>query len=281
MLRESSSSPRADAMLLLEHALARPRSWMAAYGEELVSTDAAAAFRSSCEQRNAGMPAAYIVGSVGFYGREFGVNPSVLVPRPETEHLVDEAIAFLRKRDDAGKAVLDVGAGSGALACTIAAETGAELYGTDVSAAAIEIATENARRLGVAARCSFHQGDLTEPVGGRRFDLVVANLPYIPTADLPQPPDPVSFEPRVALDGGPDGLSVYRRLLPPLPQLLNPNAMVLVEAAPPTIAGLANLVRAALPNFAISVHNDYAGLARYVKAERSRTAEVSSGEQPK
>lgn len=269
-LRGCSSSPRADALLLLEHALARTRSWIVAYGDAIVSSQAAAKFRTSCERRRAGMPAAYILNSAGFYGREFVVNRSVLIPRPESEHLVDEAIASLRDRSE--PAALDVGTGCGQLACTIAAEINAGVTGTDVSPRAIEVAAENARRLGVAERCSFYQGDLAEPVAGRRFDLVVANLPYIPTADLPQPPDPVSFEPREALDGGPDGLSLYRRLLPQLPRLLNANAIVLLEAAPPTIQGLYDIVRSSLPEFAISVCRDYAGLARYVRAKGSDAA---------
>jgi release factor glutamine methyltransferase len=263
LLRESSASCRADALLLLEHALGRKRGWIAAHGEAILSPEDASRFRSFCARRTAGMPAAYILRSVGFYGREFALDEGVLIPRPETEHLVDEAVAFARGRPCR---VLDVGTGSGAIACSIAAETQAEVHATDVSAAAVRAASENARRLGVASRCFVHQGDLLEPVKDRRFDLVVANLPYIPTADLPRPPSPVSFEPRSALDGGADGLVLYRRLLAALPPLLEPGAMLLLEAAPPTMPALAAIVREALARFTVEVCYDYAGLERYVKA---------------
>jgi release factor glutamine methyltransferase len=264
LLRHSSDSPRADALLLLEHALAQKPAWVVAHGDAIVPLEAGAAFRSSCDRRKTGVPAAYILNSAGFYGREFIVNESVLIPRPETEHLIDEAVAFL----PTGPCdVLDVGTGSGAIACTIAAETRARVSATDVCGSALEIAAENARRLGVTSRCSFHRGDLTGPLRGRGFELVVANLPYIPTAELPEPPDPVSFEPRTALDGGQDGLQLYRRLLPQLPSLLNSNAMVLLEAAPPTIPGLLAIVRSSLPKFTTGVCKDYAGLPRYIKAK--------------
>lgn len=218
--------------------------------------------RALCNRRAAGVPVAYLLGVAEFYGREFVVNEGVLVPRPESEHLVDEALRFIR----GAMRVLDVGTGCGAIACTIAAETSATIEATDISRRAIEIANENACRLGVDGRCRFHHGDLAEPVRDYRFDVIIANLPYIPTAVLPKAPDPASFEPRESLDGGPDGLTLYRRLLSQLPPLLNPGALVLLEAAPPTIDKLATIVRSTFPHFTISVVPDYAGLARYVKA---------------
>jgi release factor glutamine methyltransferase len=258
----SSSSPRADALLLLAYTLRRERAWILANGEAPVAEDDARNFVALCARRNAGEPIAYILGTAGFYGRDFLVNRSVLIPRPETEHLVEEALRFI-----AGPMrVLDVGVGCGAIACSIAAETQALVDGTDLSPAAIELATENARRLSVFDRCSFQAGDLAKPFAGKRFDVILANLPYIPTADLPQPPDPVSFEPLEALDGGSDGLAVYRRLLPELPALLNGPSLVLLEGAPPTIGTLTEMVRAAFPSATVSIVADYAGLARCVKA---------------
>ncbi|HEV3092837.1 MAG TPA: peptide chain release factor N(5)-glutamine methyltransferase [Candidatus Cybelea sp.] len=260
LLRECSEAPRADAMLLLERALGRSRSWIVAYGETELALPDAQTYDRLCERRRTGVPAAYILGSAGFYGNEFLVNESVLVPRPETEHLVDEAREFV---GDRALAVLDVGTGSGAIACSIARATPAVVDATDLSAAALVVAGENAARLGVADRCRFHLGDLVEPVAGRRFDVVVANLPYVPRADVPKAPHPVAFEPRVAVDGGADGLCLYRRLLKALPAL-HPS-LVLLEAAPPTIEELAALVRAAFPTSAIEIREDYAGLARYLK----------------
>jgi release factor glutamine methyltransferase len=263
-LRERESA-RADALLLLEHALGRSRAWIAAHGETALSPGPASTFRALCEQRDSGIPSAYLVGSAGFYGREFLVDERVMIPRPETEHLVDEALAFI---GDAAAAVLDVGTGSGAIACTIAARTNSRVDATDISIAALEVATTNALRLEVTDRCRFHHGDLAEPVKHASFDLVLANLPYIPTRDVPERPNPIAFEPRVALDGGADGLVYYRRLLADLSAMLNARALVLLEAAPPTIGGLSELARSSLPGFAISVHRDYAGLDRYVRAGR-------------
>lgn len=262
-LVDHSGSPRTDAALLLAHVLGRGREWIVAHGDVVPSAGQVEALRRLCERRAAGVPLPYLLGTAHFYGREFIVNESVLVPRPETEHLVDEALGFIR----GPMRVLDVGTGCGAIACTIAAETEACVAATDISRAAIDTASENACRLGVADRCRFYYGDLAEPLcDRRRFDVVIANLPYIPTADLPQLPDPASYEPRAALDGGPDGLAMYRRVLAQVPRLLNERALILLEAAPPTISSLAALVRSALPNFVVEGRKDYAGMPRYIKA---------------
>jgi release factor glutamine methyltransferase len=266
LLERSSRSPRADALLLLERVLERPRSWIVAHGGDSSRAGDAAQFFALCERRAAGRPLAYVLGSAGFYGREFVVDESVLVPRPETEHLVDDAIAFIREMPrEQVPAVLDLGTGSGAIACTIAAETRALVDAVDASPAALGVARENARRLNVAGRCRFIFGDLTAPVSAERYDVVIANLPYVPTNDIPNRPDPLSFEPRLALDGGRDGLAIYGRLLPRMREILNPRALVLLEAAPPTIAALSQLAATALKDFVIEVRSDYAGMERYVR----------------
>jgi release factor glutamine methyltransferase len=262
LLHDSSDSPRADALLLLAHALRRGREWVVAHSDATPSLEEAETFQRLSAQRSRGVPIAYLLGSAGFYGREFLVNDKVLVPRPETEHLVDEALRFIGDRP---LRVLDVGTGSGAIACTIAAETHAIVCGTDISSSAVAIADENARRLGVADRCRFYVGDLAEPVRTQRFDLVVANLPYVPTAEISGKPDPVAYEPREALDGGPDGLALYCMLVGTLTPLLNLNALILLEAAPSTIPGLAAIAKSALPHCTIFVGRDYAGLDRFLK----------------
>jgi release factor glutamine methyltransferase len=265
-LADSSESARADVLLLLAHVLERTREWIVAHDDEMLSDERLARFCDSCERRSKGAPVAYLLGAAGFYGREFFVNESVLVPRPETEHLIDEVLRFIRGRSGAALRVLDVGTGCGAIACTIAAQTQAIVDGTDVSAAAVAIANENARHLDVAERCRFYHGDLAVPVAHKRYDVVVANLPYVPTSDLPTLPNPAAYEPRAALDGGPDGLTLYRRLLAHIPLLLKPDAMLLCEAAPATIEGLTSMVQTTLPRFAITVGHDYAGLTRFLRA---------------
>jgi len=272
LLSDSSESARADAQLLLAHALGRSREWAVAHPEALLPAEEARGFTALCERRRAGVPIAYLLGSAGFCGREFLVDESVLVPRPETEHLVEEAIEFIRERTyprEGVPKVLDVGTGCGVIACTIVSETNATVDATDVSNGALTLAIENARRLGVSERCRFYRGDLVEPVRGNRYDVVIANLPYVPSADLSQPPEPASFEPRLAMDGGPDGLELYRRLLSEIENLLNEEALLLLEAAPPTIESLRVLTQGALRNFVISVGHDYAGLPRYIKATGS------------
>lgn len=262
-LRECSAAPRTDALTLLEATLRQSRAWIAAFGEHPMSEVDVAAFERLCERRASGIPTAYLLGSVGFYGHEFLVDERVLVPRPESEHLVDEAIAFLGERE---ADVLDVGTGSGAIACSIAAATRATVYATDISRDALAVANDNVRRFGMEGRCNLAHGDLLKPFAGRRFDVVVANLPYVPTCDVPQAPNPVAFEPRIAVDGGPDGLAIYRRLIDELPKALKPGALVLLEAAPPTVNALRQLIRKGLPAATVEVCRDYAGLERYVKA---------------
>jgi release factor glutamine methyltransferase len=270
-LAKNGEAPRSDAILLLAHVLGRDRAWVVAHGETFLSKPQSEKFSALCDLRARGTPLAYILGFAGFYGREFAVNEHVLVPRPETEHLIDEALAFIKTRvnPDLPKqfvTALDVGVGSGAIACTIAAEN-ANVFveGTDTSSAALKVAQHNARRLNVIARCRFHYGSLAMPVGDRAFDVVLANLPYVPSADVPRPPDPAGYEPRGALDGGHDGLEAYRSFLPAAPALLKPGGLLLLEAAPPVIDGLARLVAEAFPRVDFEIAEDYAGLARYVK----------------
>jgi len=266
-------SARADAQILLAFELGRERAWLAGHGEAFLSRAQADKFFEHCEKRAAGVPVAYITGFAGFYGREFAVNEHVLIPRPETELLVEDALTHLRAAiaNSVVQApvltVFEAGVGSGAIACTIAAEIPhAALDATDVSASALEIAKYNARRLNVQSRCTFAIADVVKAYPPRRYHVVVANLPYIPTGALPRKPDPAGFEPRAALDGGPDGLQQYRKLLGRLPHMVRAGTLVLLEAAPPTIGTLAALTQAALPGAAVEIRSDYAGLERYVAA---------------
>jgi release factor glutamine methyltransferase len=257
--------------------LKRERAFLIAHPEYELSPPQLREFEGCVQRRSNGEPVAYITGSAWFYGREFLVDYRVLVPRPETEHLVDAALDHLRKYDR--PLVLDVGTGSGAIGCTIAAELpNAVVYASDKDAAALEVARENAKRLGLAVEeCpqmlsaptlviarSAALGATEPNDASLRFDAIIANLPYIPTAELPKAPDPASFEPKQALDGGSDGLREYRELLPILPSRLHPGAIVLLEAAPPTIRALERLARDAFPRKKVTTASDYAGLERYV-----------------
>lgn len=265
-LESVGGSGRLDALLLLEHVTGASRASFIVDDERVLSAAEEVAFAHAVERRSSGMPIPYITKNAGFFGKLFAVDERVLVPRPETEHLVEAALDDLRKRGRAEPRVADIGTGSGAIAISIAANMpGAWVFGTDISRAAIAVARGNAARNNVFQECTFLHGDLAAPLA--RFaplDCVIANLPYVPTAEIAAAPDPVSFEPRLALDGGADGNDLYRRLLAQLPALLAERAFVLFEAAPATIEPLAALVRAAFPSAQTRVHADYANLGRYI-----------------
>jgi len=269
----ASDSARADASRLLEATLQRDAGWLLANDAALLEPDVAGRFDAAVARRMAGEPVAYIVGHAGFYGRRFAVTSAVLVPRPETEELAERAIAFLRTRGDAEPAFLDVGTGSGALAITLACELpAARGVANDLSSAALAVAARNAAALGVAGRLTFVEGDLLGPPAVAQaapFACIVANLPYVPTAQLSPAPDPTSFEPRLALDGGTDGLALYRRLFARAPQLLAAGGALFAEAGPPTATLLAALAAQAFgPDALVRIHRDYGGRERIVEAVR-------------
>ncbi len=263
-LRAAGGITPGEIEQLLANVTGRNGAWLRAYGETALSDKMETTVREFAARRIAGEPLPYIVGSCGFHGHTFLVDNRVLVPRPETEHLVDEALVFLKDREY-GR-VLDVGTGSGAIACSILAENRtATAEALDVSADALLVAMANAHRLGVELRLSFFFGDVSLPVLRPFYDAIVANLPYVPTKDIARSPDPVSFEPRLALDGGPDGLDHYRRFVKHAPRLLAMDGLCLMEAAPPVISGLEWLACAAWPDAQVSVEADYGGRPRYVK----------------
>ncbi|HET9030155.1 MAG TPA: peptide chain release factor N(5)-glutamine methyltransferase [Candidatus Aquilonibacter sp.] len=264
-LRRDTGLEPSEIEQLVANVTGRPVAWLRAYGETELSDRMEATLREYVARRASGEPFAYIVGTAGFHGHTFLVDNRVLVPRPETEHLVDEALEFLKDREHAR--VLDVGTGSGAIACSILAETHKDIHvdAIDTSADALMVAMNNAHRLGVELRLSFFFGDASTPALRPFFNVIVANLPYVPTRDIAESPDPVSFEPRVALDGGADGLDQYRRLLKQVPRLLALDGLLLMEAAPPNIFELEALARTAFPEGETSIGTDYGGRARYVK----------------
>lgn len=265
-LRSATPTPSLDAQLLLAHAAQRDRAWLLGHARDTVDEQLEVRFASLIRRRAGGEPVAYIMGSAGFFGREFIVTPDVLVPRPETEHLVEGACSAVRSQRKTVARVADIGTGSGAIAVTLALELpGVHVYATDISAGALAVAGENAARFGAADRVTFLEGDLATPLAPYGpFTCVVANLPYVRSADVPVMPHPVGFEPRVAVDGGADGLVLYGRLLAQLPPLLAPGASCFFEAAPDTIEPLAALVERELPRAHLEIGEDYGGLERFV-----------------
>jgi release factor glutamine methyltransferase len=228
-----SASPRLDAELLAARALDIGRLDIYLQFDRPLEEHQLEAIRALVRRRAGGEPIAHITGEREFYGRGFAVTPEVLIPRPETETLVTLALAEARARatDGEGLRLLDVGTGSGCIAVTLALELpGARLVASDVSAAALEVARQNAARHGVVGRIELLLGSWCAPVAGRCFDLVVANPPYIPSEELAGlAPDVRDHEPGQALDGGADGMTAYRGLLPSVAPILAPGGWVGLE----------------------------------------------------
>jgi release factor glutamine methyltransferase len=215
---------RRDAETLLLHVISEDApdvnlAWLIAHGYETLPARANSVFRAWVERRRAGEPIQYITGEAEFYGLSFKVNRAVLIPRPETEHLVEKVIEIaggLEKQRIAKQRIADVGTGSGAIAVALARKLPAtRIQATEISAAALAIAQGNAEQNGVANRVAFHKGDLLKPVAGKLFDFVVSNPPYVPERDRDSLSVEVrDYEPAQALFAGVDGLAVYRRLIP-------------------------------------------------------------------
>jgi release factor glutamine methyltransferase len=220
-------SPRSEARLLLAHAMGVSR-------EDVISgarpDDAALArFRAAIERRSAREPFAYIVGRREFFSLDFAVGPGGLIPRPESEMLIEEALRRFAHADKALR-VLDLGTGSGCLLLAFLAERPhAEGLGVDRSELALGFARRNAERLGLARRARFLRGDWGESLNAR-FDLIFVNPPYVKSSDIPTlAPEVALHEPATALDGGNDGLATYRRIAPALRGFLSPSGCALVE----------------------------------------------------
>jgi release factor glutamine methyltransferase len=225
------AEPVLDAELLLRHVMAWDRAALLARGAALLSSDQAKRFLALVGEREARRPVQHLTGTQAFWGRDFLVTPDVLIPRPETEILVEVAMELLSGL--AAPVVVDVGTGSGCIALTIAAERpDVEVHGVDISHAALEVARTNARRLGLESRVLLFRGDLLSPVAhlAGSVHLVVSNPPYVHPADLPAlAPEVRDHEPRLALVPTPDASDLYRRLAAGTRRLLRAEGALAVE----------------------------------------------------
>ena len=273
-----SSSPRLDAELLAATALRMRRLDLYLQFDRPLEETQLTAIRELVRRRGDGEPVAHITGEREFYGRPFTVSADVLIPRPETETVVELTLRRARslQRDGEGVRIADIATGSGCIAISLAAELpGAKLTATDLSEAALEVAAGNVKRHHIGDRVELLRGSWCEPLQGREFDIVVANPPYIPSVELDGlARDVREREPALALDGGSDGLDAYRALLPSLATVLAPGGWGAVEVDIRAADAVAGLAREALgADLRTAVHDDLSGRPRVVTFERAQKAE--------
>lgn len=266
-------SPTLTARLLLAATLDKPREWLVAHNDHPLDAAQAAAFERLVARALAHEPLAYLLGRREFYGLELVIDSRALIPRPETELLVERALEHLRapRQDKMGAETgsvdaIDVGTGSGAIAIAIARHApGARLIATDVSAEALQLARVNAARHGVDDRITFAQADLLDNVS-HRARVITANLPYVTTEEIEAlPPEIQAHEPRIALDGGRDGLALVRRLLGQLPAHLLPGGAALFEIGAAQGPAARSAAADLLPSARIMLDKDLAGLDRVLR----------------
>lgn len=258
-----------EAELLLSHALDTDRTHLYQRLREQLPGDAESAFEALLQRRLAHEPTPYILGRKEFYGLDFEVTPAAIIPRSETETLVELVLEFVGIRDKKHETrVVDVGVGCGAVAVALAANLppAAGVIATDVSSEALALARRNAERHGVAKRIRFLEGDLLEPLDAP-LDVIAANLPYVRTADFQAAPSEIrEHEPRLGLDGGPDGLQLIRRLLREAPARLEPGGALFVEIGEEQGEAGRKLARESFPRARIEVKKDLSGLDRVLVA---------------
>jgi release factor glutamine methyltransferase len=265
-LADSSESPRLDAEILLCRSIDMPRSYLFAHPEDELDAHALDRFEALLIRRTNGEPIAYLLGTREFWSREFMVSPATLVPRPETELLVDLALREIPPDED--RRILDLGTGSGVIAISIAAQRPrCDITATDNSAAALAIAKENARQAGLS-NVSFHTGNWTQPIAGQQFDFIVTNPPYVRETD--DALDDLKHEPRAALVSGADGLDAIRLLCRDCGSISKPSAWLMIEHGAEQQHDVAALF-AANGWAQISCHNDLAGHPRVTVARWSGT----------
>jgi release factor glutamine methyltransferase len=260
LLEESAvPAPRLTAEVLLAHVLGRERPYLYAHPEDDIGETAWLHFGRALYERLSGKPTQYITGRQEFYGRPFRVTADVLIPRPETEHVVETALGLA----PGARRILDVGTGSGAIAVTLALETGAAVWGTDISPAALGVAAANARRLG--AMVHLAACDLLGAIAPASFDLVVSNPPYVSTGDAAGLQREVrDFEPHVALFAGENGFAIYDRLVADAPRVLRPGGWLVMELGFKSSEYVAGLLGGAWRD--THIEPDLAGIPRVIAA---------------
>ena len=269
LLTSISDTPALDASVLIAHIVDKPRTWVMAHPELVLSPEQQDRLDDSLEQLEGGMPFPYVLGHWEFFGMELDITPDVLIPRPETELLAEKAITWLQE-SKVRRTVADVGTGSGAIALSIALNVpDVHILATDISHAALEVAKKNACKFNASHCIDFVQCDILPPHPDplsteAHFDLICANLPYIPTKTLHGLPI-YGREPTLALDGGDDGLDLFRRLMNVAPEWLAPNGMILLEIEATRGIQALNLAYDMFSQAEINLHQDLTGRDRLLE----------------
>jgi len=264
-----SDTPDLDASVLIAQILNKPRTWVIAHPELIFTTEQQNQINESLTRLEKGEPFPYVLGHWEFFGLDFEVTPDVLIPRPETELLVEKAIVWLQE-SKVRRTIADIGTGSGAIAVSLAVNVrDADILATDISPKALQVAKRNAEKLGASNHIEFVECDLLPDKNSFRndhlaFDLICANLPYIPTQTLSHLPV-FGREPTLALDGGADGLHLFRRLLNIVPQWLAPNALILLEIEATLGMQVLNLAYDMFDQAEIHLHQDLTGRDRLLE----------------
>jgi len=273
-LSSLTETPQLDAQVLLSTALDRPRTWIRAHPDSLPDSSQLESLETLVRRLEGGEAFPYLLGHREFFGIDFELTPDVLIPRPETELLVERAVAWLEAASGP-RNIVDIGTGCGCIAVSLALKVPhGRVLGTDISMPALRVAARNARRLGVADRVDLLSCDLLPPYprhlpSHRKFDLVCANLPYIPTGTLRRL-RVYGREPALALNGGVDGLTKIRGLLKIAPDWIAPGGLILLEIEASRGRRAVDLAHDAFPQAAVHLRQDLAGLDRLLEIEMSR-----------
>lgn len=258
-----------EGEILLRHVMEIDRTALFSNPDTLMTPEQAGKLKSLIQRRISGEPSAYITGHREFYGLDFHVNENVLIPRPETELLVEKALKKAKNHNITR--IADAGTGCGAIAVTLALNlTDAKIYATDISEAALEVAAINCKRHGVSDRVTLLQGDMLGPVP-ERVDMITANLPYVKAGDIPDR-GPISYEPVTALDGGKDGLDMLKEIYRQAGSKLNPGGYILAETGQGQTGIITHFIRDTLEKAEIQIFKDLAGIERLIVAHLTANA---------
>lgn len=261
--KKGIEEPKSSADFLIRQTLKVDKSYLIVNKDKKMPILVEAKFRRWIKRRAKHEPVWYITGKIEFYGQDFYVNKNVLIPRPETELLVEEILKRIKTTGESR--ILDIGTGSGAIILTLANKLKGQFFASDISDKALVIAKKNAKSLTHHNKVIFKKGDLLSPWLNQKFDLIVANLPYVPHEDMSTLAfDLIHYEPRTALDGGTEGLELYNKFIQQLPFLVNDKTTIFCEIGKDQGEKFKRMVINTLPKASVEIIQDYAKIDRII-----------------